>query len=59
MVNEEVRNCGDKRSIESVHGAEAPLPPSEEGGGFLPRRGKKTEGEIHRVCAKAVSTDGH
>ena len=37
--------------------AVAALPPSEEGGGFLPRRGKKTEGEIQRVCAKVVGID--
>ena len=41
----------------SVYGAAAPSPPSEEGGGFLSRRGKKTEGEIHRVCAKVVGID--
>ena len=40
-----------------MHGAGAPSPPSEEGGGFLPHRGKKTEGEIHRGSAKAVGID--
>ena len=49
------------QNTDSVHGAGAPSPPSEEGGGFLfcLWQNKKTEGERTRGCCLHQGVDVH